>query len=285
MYRVELLKNSETVKYAEDSERAEIEIRAEAGDIIRFSSDEERFLCICIEPAAYEAVIYAQDGCFDFEIPSGKRLCGFEQGVFDGELKAYIRKAEADYRDLALNPYDIFTNEEVVPWDAPEWANPEHSPAVEGGKVKAFPHVFASRVTRDEGCFFARNAIDGKAVGGGHGNYPYHSWGGGVHNDLSIAVYFGRKVRADKLLLNLRSDYSVDGEGFEHDTYWKRATLEFSDGSSITVSPEKTDADQIFEFEPRVTEWVLLKELVPYVNPKGHNFAALNKIGIYGSEI
>lgn len=285
MYRIEIIKNNESVKYAEDIAKAELSVLPGEADIIRFSSDSDKYIKICIAPAAYESTVYVPEGVFEFELPHGARLCGFENGVFDGELTVYAAKAELEYRDLALNPYDIFTDGEVVPWDAPEWTNPEQSPAFEKGEIKSFPHAFASRVTRDEGCFYARNAIDGKSGTGGHGNYPFHSWGGGVHDDLSIAVYFGRRVLADKLLLNLRSDYSIDAEGLEHDTYWKSASLLFSDGSEITVEPKKTAEDQIFEFEPHETEWVILKKLVPYVNPQGRNFAALNRIGIFGKEV
>lgn len=282
MFSIEVFLNGKSVCRNSDENKANVTLENGQWDKIVFTNDSDNFMSISMEPLAMPCTIFAKDGVFEFTYPDDKRMQGFDKKVFDDEISVSLTKADLEYRDLALNPYDIFDSREVVPWDAPEWSNPVHSPIKD--ELKTFPHAFASRVTRDEGCFYARNAIDGKSGVGGHGAYPYHSWGGGVHEDLSIAVYFGRKVKVDKLLLNLRSDYSIDSNGFEHDTYWKSATLEFSDGSTVSVAPEKTEKDQVFEFDARVTEWVVLKELVPFVNPKGLNFAALNRIGVFGKE-
>ena len=64
---------------------------------------------------------------------------------------------------------------------------------------KSFPHAYANFVTREEPCFYARNAIDGVINNQGHGNYPFHSWAGGARNDLEYTLDFGKEVEFDKL--------------------------------------------------------------------------------------
>lgn len=62
-------------------------------------------------------------------------------------------------------------------------------------------------VTRDEPCFFERNAIDGVLENKGHGNFPYHSWAGGARDDLEYYVVSGTEVEVEKLVFYLRADF------------------------------------------------------------------------------
>ena len=257
--------------------------------MITFTTGEEKFVWAKVGTQMKESIIYVTGGSFTFPIPSGESKRGFAPDAFEGEQPITLRAASKEdllaYRNLALNPLDTRLPEEVNDPDAPEWSNPSDSCAVKEGKIVAFPHAYANRTTRNEGCFYARNAIDGNAVQGGHGDYPYHSWGGAVHEDLSLTVYFGRQVLADNLALYLRSDYACNDKGQEHDTYWHTAMIEFSDGEMMEIKPVKTGDAQYFPFPQRKTEWVKLQRLDPYWTDKSMNFAALNQIEVWGKDI
>lgn len=259
-----------------------------SGDMLVFETD-EKYVKINLADGVKESIVYIPEGRFEFKIPEGEALRGFAPGTFDGEQTVVIKTAAErelkEYRNLCLNPLDYRLGCEVVDPDAPEWSNPTDSKAIELGEVKAYPHAYANRVTRNEGCFYARNAIDGISTPGGHGDYPYHSWGGAVHEDLTLAVYFGREVKADKLVLNLRSDYNLTEEGKEHDTYWHTALIELSDGFKTEINPKKSAEDQAFELGEHRTEWLKLSRLDPLQLETSANFAALNQIELWGSDI
>lgn len=258
------------------------------GDKLVFKTD-EKYVAVKVHEKVAEAIIYVPAGEFYFPIPQGEALKGFEAETFDGEQTVIMRRANEEelkkYRNLCLNPLDFRLAEEVVDPDAAEWSNPTDSAAAEEGRVAAFPHVYANRVTRNEGCFYARNAIDGVVVPDGHGDYPYHSWGGAVHEDLTLAVYFGRPVRADKLVLYLRSDYKKDECGREHDTYWHTALIEFSDGFKTEINPKKSAEGQEFCLGEHTTEWLKLSRLDPLQHDGSLNFAALTQIELWGTEV
>lgn len=257
------------------------------GDVLSISGPHH--LWLQVTQSVMESMVYLPDGRFTFPIPYDEEAVrGFAPGAFEGTQTVTARPAEKDdiaaYRNLALNPADRRLPEEVVDPDAPEWSNPTNSEAVANGLVHCFPHAYANRVTRNEGCFYARNAIDGLSTKGGHGDYPFHSWGGAVHKDLSLTVYFGRTVNIDKIVLHLRSDYSLNEQGQEHDTYWNVAILEFSDGTEVEIHPEKTGDPQEFPFTPRKTDWLKFKRMDPVQIEASQNFAALNEIEVWGSE-
>lgn len=286
---IELRDKSGRVKAAASgASAAELTVASyESGDRLVFESD-AKFVCTKIHEDIAEAIIYVPNGEFYFDIPQGEALRGFAPGTFEGEQTVSVRTAREDelnaYRNLCLNPLDFRTESEIVDPDAPEWSNPTDSVAVKNGEILAFPHVYANRVTRNEGCFYARNAIDGMSVPGGHGSYPYHSWGGAVHEDLTLAVYFGREVVVDKLVLALRSDYSVNEHGQEHDTYWHTALIELSDGFKTEINPVKSADGQEFELGEHKTEWLKLSRLDPLQHEGSQNFAALNQIEVWGKE-
>ena len=198
------------------------------------------------------------------------------------EIRYATQDEIMEYRNLALNPMDFRVGDEVNDPDAPEWSNPTVSKAVERAEIGLFPHVYANRVTRNEGCFYARNAIDGVSTPGGHGDYPYHSWGGAVHEDLTLMIYFGRPVKVDKFGLCLRSDYSINEEGKEHDTYWHTALIELSDGFEMEINLKKLSETQYFELGKHTTTYLKLSRLDPLQHDKSQNFAALNQIEVWG---
>lgn len=256
---------------------------------IVITSDEAKYIYISWKGVMTDFIAYTPSGSFEFSIPQGEALRGFENDVFCKDSSIEVREATDSeiytYRNLALNPMDFRLSEEVTDPDAPEWSNPTESQAVKDGKTELFPHAYANRVTRNEGCFYARNAIDGVSTPGGHGDYPYHSWGGAVHEDLTLMIYFGRNVCIDKIGLCLRSDYNMYEPDKEHDTYWHTAQIELSDGYRVEINPQKLAQTQYFELGEHTTTYLKLSRLDPLQHEGSQNFAALNQIEVWGSDI
>ena len=255
------------------------------GKAIKVETD-AKYLWLQLVEIKEKTIVYIPDGRYEFVIPLGEAARGFELGRFEKEFEFSARVATDDeiysYRNLALNPLDMQFDSEITQFDAENYVNPINSAAIENGEVKAFPHIYGNRITRHEGSFYARNVIDGINTMGGHGDYPYHSWGTSQYEDATLIIYFGRKVAIDKVCLALRSDYALMPNGVEHDTYWVTGTLEFSDGTEEKIHPQKTGEYQEFTFDEKIVEWVRLKELIP---ERWDNFASLNQIKIMGKDI
>lgn len=247
---------------------------------------ERKYIHIKWEPVIKEFIAYMPNGSFEFYIPNGEALRGFKPDIFQMDSYIEIREARSSdisqYRNLALNPLDSRVASEVTAPDAPEWSNPTESQAIKSDKIELFPHVYANRVTRNEGCFYARNAIDGVSTPDGHGDYPYHSWGGAVHEDLTFMVYFGRLVVVDRIGLCLRSDYKMYEPEKEHDTYWHTAQIELSDGYCVEINLQKLAETQYFELGEHTTTYLKLSRLDPLQHDNSQNFAALNQIEVWG---
>jgi hypothetical protein len=225
------------------------------GDKIVFGLDKLKYVFVNIGEHVVESLIYVPDCKFEYSIPVGEKLVAYHPEAFQGNLhKITVREASdeeiSQYRNLALNGLD------------------KHE------KVNYYPHAYANVVTRDEACFEPRNAIDGCKDNSSHGNYPYHSWGGGLRDDLEFTLFFGREVEVDKVVLYLRADYVND-----HDTNWKTGVFEFSDGSRIPISMIKTADPQDFNFETKKVSWVKLTEIR---RPVSSAFAALTQVEVYG---
>lgn len=244
---------------------------------------DSKYLWLCMVGIKDEALLYIPKGKYVFTIPEGEFCAAFEQDRFLSEftISAKIATDEEIYtrRNIALNPFDAQFDSEINPYDAADYVNPTFSAAIDNDEVLCFPHIYGNRITRHEGCFHARNVIDGISTKGGHGRYPYHSWGTSQCKDANIIIYFGREVEVDMVSLALRSDYALMPNGVEHDTYWPSATIEFSDGTELLIHPVKTGDYQDFSFEKKTITWLRLKELVP---ERTDNFASLNQINIYG---
>ena len=208
-----------------------------------------------------ESIVYAPDGVFEFIIPVGKELKAcYAPGAFTGDDHR-VRVAEPTeaeiYADrlISLNSHD----RHKVP--------------------KYYPHAVANFVTREEPCFFERNAIDGVIDNSNHGAYPYHSWGGGLREDLEFEIHFGTEVEVSKVVLYLRAD-------FPHDTYWKEADVEFSDGTRVHADLRGVAEGQEVTFEKKVTEYVKLTGFKQQRLEDGSlSFAALTQMEVYGHYI
>jgi hypothetical protein len=195
-----------------------------------------------------ECLLYLPDashGSFSYEVPYGReeRQTGsaYAPESFAGNshrvaARALNRKELTGYRNLALNPCDLL--------------QPEDGPA------QAYPHASANSYARSLYDFAARNAIDGNAQNGHHGVWPYESWGPEQQLDLWWKVDFGRPVELDKLRVMIRAD-------FPHDSYWKSADVEFSDGSRLPIQIGSSAGFQEFPFPKRKVSWLRITNLVP----------------------
>lgn len=231
------------------------------GDRFRLETDGAKFVKMALAPTLAPSVVYLPDGVFEFGIPFDReRTACYAPGTFDGDshrVRAWELSDAEIYgeRLISLNSHDRHN----VP--------------------KYFPHAVANFVTREDPCFFERNAIDGITDNTGHGNYPFHSWGGGLREDLEYEVDFGADVEVNRVTIYLRAD-------FPHDTYWKEAELEFSDKSRIPLTLLGTKDGQTFEFPVKTTRTVKLTGFRQMRLEDGSlSFAALSQIEIYGKYI
>ena len=229
-----------------------------------------------------ETLLFVPNGQFEFIVPD--HAVAYPKNAFTKPVTISTRVASPQElqatRNVACNPYDFRYRVEC---GAPNEKMPAESAAVANGELRAFPHAYANRVTRNEAIFHPRNAIDGIATtGSGHSAFPYQSWGYGQHDDSEFIVYFGRPVIIDSVSLVLRADYS--GKQKEHDTYWQSADIVFSDGTHETVHPVKGGQPQKFSFEPRKTDSIRLRNLVRAISDKSENWAALVEFQAWGHE-
>ncbi len=244
------------------------------GDKIKVSLQNCDFIAVKLDSTLKESIVWTPNKSFEFIVPSAHQLrCGYHPDAFKGDLhKISVREPEDGeiygYRNIALNSHDRHAS------------------------VKFFPHAKANFVTREDPCFYERNAIDGETNNQGHGPYPYHSWAGGARNDLEYVLDFGREVEVDKLVFYLRADFVHDAiTGKPHDSYWKSIDVEFSDGEVIRgefemdgtdLNPENSKG-QTLAFEKKKTKTIKLFNFTQVTEVL--SFAALTQIEVYGNII
>jgi hypothetical protein len=180
-----------------------------------------------------------------YEIPYGRAeqqtgSAYAPESFADKSHRAAVRplngKELAVYRNLALNPCDLRESEQTP--------------------AQFFPHASSNSVSRSLFDFEARNAIDGITQNGHHGVWPFQSWGPQLRTDISWRVDFGRSVELNKIRLMVRAD-------FPHDSYWKSADIEFSDGNRLPIQIRSSSDFQEFPFPKRRVSWLRLTNLVP----------------------
>jgi hypothetical protein len=215
------------------------------GDRILFGGPQR--LAVRLDEHMPECLLYlvSSQGDVSYEIPYGteEKQTGsayapqsFASPSHRITVRALSKHELRGYHNLALNPCDL--------------RQTEPTPA------QFFPHATTNSVSRSLFDFEARNAIDGVTQNGHHGVWPYQSWGPQLRLDLWWKLDFGRPVELDKLRLMVRSD-------FPHDSYWKTATVEFSDGSHLALQITSSAAFQDFPFKKRRVSWLRLTDLVP----------------------
>ena len=224
------LKDGTEVKSEENVNSVELglEDKFKSGaKIVVTLSDNHKYLLFKFDDNVQEALIYCPDSVFEYVFES-KAAKYYPPSVQVGtasqnKTPVIIAKAAKNeeinaVRNLALNPYDTSKSD------------------------KSFPHASSNSIYSATGEWDARNAIDGFKVAGGHGGYPNHSWGPEQNKaDMYWMVDFGEDVKATSLGIIIRSD-------FDHDAYFKKITIEFSDGTEKEFELEKTKEMQTIEF-------------------------------------
>lgn len=230
----------------------------EPGDRLVVICDEKRaHLVMRLDVCLAESRVLLVGGRFEFPIPGAEACCPYGKGwAFSDERHwAYVRVEDAReagaWQNLALNAHDL-----------------KFAPGVE---PTLYPHA-STNVSCDNPQFFARNAIDGVFEAVGHGSWPHESWGINGCSDAWLRVDFGEPVVADVLTLHLRAD-------FPHDTWWRSARAELSDGTSVALCLERTGARQAFSLGGRTIEWLRLLDL-ECAEQRG--FPGLSQLGVWG---
>ena len=228
------------------------------GDYFHITSDDSKFLFVKLDDTMKEALLYLPEKCFEYTIPTGNVLMqGYDEKAFRGNLhQISIREATdeeiSQERIVSLNPYAMHNER------------------------RFFPNAHANFVTREEPCFYERNAIDGVCENHDHGNFPFHSWAGGAREDLEYQIEFGCEIETAKIAVYLRAD-------FPHDTYWKSFDIEFSDGELLHCNFEETARGQVITFPKKKTSIIHLTNFKQAVNPL--SWAALSQIEVYGNYV
>lgn len=228
------------------------------GDKIVVRKKDTDFVALKLDDYLEEGIVFSESSSFEFKIPFGTLKRGYDKNAFLGNshhIKVYEPSDEVKYgyRNIALNSHD------------------------RRGQKRYFPHVYANLVTREEVCFFERNAIDGVCENKGHGDYPYHSWAGGAREDLEYYIDFGTDVEVEKIVFYLRAD-------FPHDTYWKAVDVEFDDGTRQTANFIQThEGQELILSEKKITRKIHLTNFKQAVFP--FSWAALTQIEVYGKYI
>ncbi len=248
---------NELLKESNDEERAMLVYEDEysEGDYIQLTCSEKGFYEIRLEDTLPPTIVYITDKV-KFTLPyRSEQKSGYSPRSFIGTqhlITANIAEPEqvSVRRNLAYNPHD------------------------QRGTEGMYPHATANVETRNETLFEARNVIDGIFTNQNHYPYPYHSWGINQNPKAELTVEFGLPVSIDSVVLTLRAD-------FPHDSFWIKATLEFSDGSVETVDLVKTERRQIFKITKTNVTWVKLKDMIK--NDDESPFPALTQIEAWGT--
>ncbi len=252
------LNGAEKFSTSGDSIDAVYKLEFAPGDKISVNTGGAEFVSVQFDETLAESIIYTPSGSFDYPIPHGELTAGYDKAAFTGtehRLKVCEVPENKAYGDriISLNAYDL------------------------RGQKGYFPHAYANLVTREDPCFFERNAIDGVCDNSSHGDYPYHSWAGGAREDLEYYIDFGTEVEVSSLVFYLRAD-------FPHDTYWKSLDVVFDGGECAAANFQKTSDGQALELTEKIkTRTVHLTNFKQAEIP--FSWAALSQIEVYGNYI
>ena len=239
----------------------ELERKYEKGDRIVITG--ARDLAVKVDTLYAETLLFAPKRKVEFPIPLwpvGKYPKNFPhpQKAFQGEThvitaRAATAKEIATYRNVALNPMDP------------------------RGKSTAYPHASSNSEWGEAAVFSAKTAIDGFVdATGDHHRWPRQSWGpylpDGKHPAPELTIEFGRPVEIDKLVVVVRHNV-------RQNNHWKQATVEFSDGSKVTITPRFNGTRQEFPITKRVVTSLKFTSLV---SDKKGKYAAFVETEVWG---
>jgi hypothetical protein len=171
----------------------------------------------------------------------------------------------AEYRNVALNPKDVHHG---------KWAPDSGYPHASSNSEYGYPPNAA------EPRYYAKNAINGDTINTQHATMPYASWGPQRIAGLWWRVDFGKPLEIDKVVLWIRADWKFD-QPAPHDSYWKSATLVFSDSTKVVITIDSTANRQIKMIAKKTTTSVTFTNLVAS-NPD--KWCAFTEVQIWGDE-
>ena len=175
MLSIKLIAENGDVKFKAYGEEIDVRYSGvyEHGDKWRVELEYCEFVKLRLDESLAESIVFVPDGVFEFPIPFDyhRKAC-YGVDAFSGD----------DHRIIAVEPTEseIYA-ERLISLNSHDMHN----------VPKYFPHAVANFVTREDPCFFERNAIDGVTDNESHGPYPYPSWGGGLREDLEFEIHFG----------------------------------------------------------------------------------------------
>ena len=221
-----------------------------------------------LEDTMPPAVVYVRSPHIVFQVPapapSKTAPRAYSPKSFSGDCHIIrVRLATpaeiAVRRNLAFNPYD----------------NEFYGTGSRVSKDTGFyPHA-VSNVEATSPIFAPRAAIDGVLENEAHDAWPYQAWSNNQAPEAELTVDFGRPVTIDELRLTLRADYP-------HDSWWKHASVRFSDGSREALDLKMTTKSQNFPIKPRTVTSLTLCELIKNDDPSP--FTALTQLEAWGTE-
>ncbi len=252
----------EVTKTGEESVSVKGKKRPAAGDTVT-ATVPGKYVKVKATGISSEPIIYLPDGVFSYTFRSNSSVYmpgSFVNAPLNFTFSIPTAEELSAERNLALNPFDF------------------------EGEAASFPHVASNNVYDASGQFIPRNAIDGYVDNKGHGNYPKQSWGPRaiVNKTDSFTVDFGREVSISSVALYLRADGF--GGSNSHDAYFSEITLEFSDGSTVKINPQKIADCQTFTFDEVKTNSL---KLTGFVTDKSDSqgWAAITEISVAGKDV
>lgn len=179
-----------------------------------------------------EAIIYCPTGVFEMKIPTTYTKVApsaFTSMISSVIVARLVFEDELNTRhNLAYNPYDYSTVE------------------------NAFPHAETSNAGNNDIANAARNVIDGFLSNKSKGSYPNQAWEpDSLTEDDYLTINYGREVTLDEIIILMRN---ASG-----DTFFTSCTVEFSDGSEITLSMKQSEHEQHFDIGSVTTTYVKFK--------------------------
>ena len=174
-------------------------------------------------------------------------------------------QAFGQYKNIALNPGDV---------RAPGHGFPHASSNSE------YPCIYPADTSGGNHCtpdttFLALDAINGDTLNTSHGSLTYASWGPQLTvPGLWWKVDFGHDVIVDKVKIWLRADWAGG-----HDSYWKRATLVFTNGTRDTITIDSLKTGQEFHFTSRNTQSITITDFIASNSAK---WCAFTEVQVWG---
>ena len=259
MVSIEIIRNGQVIARTQGAQEASLlyEGSYQAGDQILFQADGDHAV-VQVDQQLMPARVYLPRGRFTFRPPlEGDGLAVYPPGAFTGEGHLLFIRPDGDnaWRNLACNPAD------------------------QRGATDPYPPIHTRRQTwkREMKAFCGVQRARRPAYRrGGHGQWPYGSWGIGARTDAELTLDFGRVVEIDALSLYLRAD-------FPHDAYWIEATVTLDDGHEQTFSLEGRDGAQRIALGKHRVRRLRLHRLIKCDDPSA--FPALRQIEVFGRDI